>query len=68
MNNKCPCPSSIYVIENTGSNRGPTGPTGPRGETGMTPTLEIGQVVTGSPGSPAMVFIKPINNNQIVNR
>ena len=38
---------------------GPTGPTGPRGEDGITPTLEIGRVVTGAPGSQAMVFIRP---------
>ena len=64
MNNKCPCPSSIYVIGNPNNNMGPTGPTGPQGEVGNAPTFEIGQVVTGVPGSQAMVFLRPLTNNQ----
>ena len=64
MNNKCPCPSSIYVIGNPNNNMGPTGPTGPQGEVGNAPTFEIGQVVTGVPGSQAMFFLRPLTNNQ----
>ena len=41
---------------------GATGPTGPQGEigaTGPTPTLTIGTVTTGAPGSQASVTITP---------
>ena len=50
---------------------GPTGPqgiqgeigsTGPTGATGPAPTLEIGTVTTGEPGTNASVTITPINN------
>ena len=56
--------------------QGPTGPTGPQGlegatgpqglqgETGATgpaPTLQIGTVTTGDPGTTASVTITPIN-------
>ncbi len=36
---------------------GATGPTGPTGATGPAPTLEIGTVTTGAPGSEASVTI-----------
>ena len=39
---------------------GATGPTGATGETGPAPTLEIGTVTTGAPGSQASVTITPI--------
>ena len=44
---------------------GPTGPQGLTGETGATgpaPTLQIGTVTTGAPGTSASVTITPINN------
>ena len=47
---------------------GPTGPQGLQGEVGVTgatgpaPTLEIGTVTTGAPGTSASVTITPINN------
>lgn len=39
---------------------GATGPTGPAGATGKAPTLQIGAVVTGAPGTQAQVTITPI--------
>jgi len=54
--------------------QGPTGPTGPQGiegatgpqgiqgVTGPAPTLEIGTITTGDPGSQASVTITPISN------
>ncbi len=45
--------------------QGPTGPTGPQGlegPTGPAPTLEIGTVTTGDPGTQASVTITPIEN------
>lgn len=54
--------------------QGPTGPTGPQGiegatgpqgiqgVTGPAPTLEIGTVTTGNPGTQASVTITPANN------
>ena len=47
---------------------GATGATGPQGETGATgatgpaPTLTIGTVTTGAPGSQASVTITPVEN------
>ncbi len=44
---------------------GPTGATGPQGlagATGPAPTLTIGTVTTGEPGSTASVTITPANN------
>ena len=40
---------------------GPTGPTGETGATGPAPTLEIGTVTTGDPGTDASVTINPIS-------
>ena len=51
--------------------QGPTGPTGETGAigatgatgpTGATPTLQIGTVTTGDPGTTASVTITPIQN------
>ena len=48
--------------------QGPTGPagldgaTGPTGPTGPAPTLTIGTVTTGDPGTSASVKITPTNN------
>ena len=67
MNNKCPCPNSYYIIGS--SFLGPTGPTGPKGDEGDTPSLAIGEVVTGVPGSQAMVFIRQVNSrNEITTK
>ena len=44
---------------------GATGATGPQGEIGATgpaPTLQIGTVTTGEPGTSASVTITPISN------
>ncbi len=41
---------------------GPTGPIGATGPTGPAPTLEIGTVTTGAPGTQASVTITPIQN------
>ena len=48
---------------------GETGATGPQGETGATgatgpaPTLTIGTVTTGEPGTQASVTITPVDNS-----
>lgn len=48
---------------------GATGATGPQGETGATgatgpaPTLTIGTVTTGEPGTQASVTITPVDNS-----
>ena len=39
---------------------GPAGATGPTGEAGPAPTLQIGAVTTGAPGSQATVTITPV--------
>ncbi len=41
---------------------GPTGPQGLTGATGPAPTLTIGTVTTGAPGSTASVTITPVND------
>ena len=41
---------------------GETGPTGATGATGPAPTLQIGTVTTGAPGTNASVTITPTNN------
>lgn len=43
--------------------KGPTGPTGPQGiegATGPAPSFEIGTVITGAPGTQAIVTLTPI--------
>ena len=45
--------------------QGPTGPTGATGATGATgpaPTLSIGTVTTGAPGTNASVTITPVED------
>ena len=48
---------------------GPTGPTGPTGATGeaVTPTLTIGTVTTGDPGTEAAASITGTSPNFILN-
>ncbi len=54
--NCSPCNKSLIAL-------GPTGPTGPQGipgPTGPVPDFAIGQVVTGAPGSQAIVTIRQV--------
>ena len=55
------CPNQIYIIGNNGllDSTGPTGPQGLNGATGPAPTLTIGTVTTGAPGTAANVTITP---------
>ena len=46
---------------------GPTGATGPTGPSGDTPTLEIGTVTTGEPGTQATASITGTAPNYILN-
>ena len=46
---------------------GATGPTGPQGLQGETPTLEIGSVTTGEPGTQATASITGTAPNYILN-
>ena len=46
---------------------GPTGPTGPQGEAGETPTLTIGTVTTGDPGTEASATITGTAPNFVLN-
>lgn len=46
---------------------GPTGPTGPSGEDGDTPTLTIGTVTTGAPGTDASATITGTAPNFVLN-
>ena len=67
-NDKC-CPKVVFAILPTGPTgpvptAGPTGPTGPQGET---PTLTIGTVITGDPGSEASATITGTSPNFILN-
>ena len=50
-------PTGPQGIEGLTGATGPTGPTGATGATGPAPTLEIGTVTTGAPGSEASVTI-----------
>ena len=50
----------------TGEN-GATGPTGPTGATGETPTLEIGTINTGEPGTQAAASITGTAPNYVLN-
>ena len=72
-NRKFCLPNNCYIMGPTGSAgpMGPTGPmgpmgpmgfsgsTGPTGPTGPAPTLSIGTVTTGAPGTNASVTITP---------
>ena len=79
-NKKCCCPR--YIIGPTGPTgpsggaTGPTGPTGPAGPQGLqgpagtngeTPTLTIGTVNTGAPGSQASATITGAAPNYTLN-
>ena len=55
-------PTGPQGIAGTDGATGPTGPQGIAGATGPAPTLEIGTVTTGAPGSNASVTITPISN------
>ena len=46
---------------------GATGPTGPTGATGETPTLEIGTIATGEPGTQAAASITGTAPNYVLN-
>lgn len=46
---------------------GPTGPTGPTGEAGPTPTLSIGTVTTGDPGTEASATITGTSPDFVLN-
>ena len=46
---------------------GATGPTGPTGATGETPTLEIGTITTGEPGTQAAASITGTAPNYVLN-
>ncbi len=46
---------------------GPTGPTGPQGIAGETPTLTIGTVTTGEPGTQAAASITGVAPNYVLN-
>ena len=46
---------------------GATGPTGPTGATGETPTLEIGIITTGEPGTQAAASITGTAPNYVLN-
>ena len=46
---------------------GQTGPTGPTGEAGPAPTLAIGTVTTGAPGTEASATITGMSPNFVLN-
>lgn len=50
-----------------GGTTGPTGPTGPTGADAETPTLEIGTITTGDPGTEADASITGTAPNFILN-
>ena len=50
-------PQGLPGTAGTEGATGPTGPTGATGETGPAPTLDIGTVTTGAPGTNASVTI-----------
>lgn len=58
---KYSCFNGCYII-------GPTGSIGPTGPTGPIPLFEIGNVITGSPGSTASVSINPIDKYQNIDK
>jgi len=47
--------------------QGDIGPTGPTGEAGETPTLSIGTVTTGAPGTEASASITGTSPNFVLN-
>lgn len=54
----------IYCVDKV---IGATGPTGPTGDTGPAPTLTIGDVTTGEPGSDALATITGTAPNYTLN-
>lgn len=69
-------PSTCVILVPTGPGGGTTGPTGPTGATGPTgptgadaetPTLTIGTVTTGAPGSEASATITGTSPNFTLN-
>ena len=74
LNNNGCCPKVIFALLPNNTNPtgpiGPTGPTGPTGTTGAdgeTPTLTIGEVTTGAPGSEASASITGTAPNFVLN-
>lgn len=63
----CNCENKHIVCPPVYTCFGPTGPTGPTGEDGETPTLTIGTVTTGDPGSTAEASITGDSPNFILN-
>ena len=60
----------IYCVDKVIGATGPTGdtgPTGPTGDTGPAPTLTIGDVTTGAPGSDALATITGTAPNYTLN-
>ena len=72
QNNKC-CPKVVFAILPSTTPTGPTGLIGPTGDTGPTgpqgdtPTLTIGTVTTGGPGTDAAATITGTAPNYILN-
>ena len=70
QNNKC-CPKVVFALLPTSTTpTGPTGdigPTGPAGIDAETPTLSIGTVITGDPGTEASATITGTPPNYILN-
>lgn len=64
MNNNCNRNNKIKVIPPFYTCYGATGPTGP---TGATPTLSIGTVTTGDPGTEATATITGTAPNYMLN-
>ena len=54
-------PTGPQGIEGPTGPQGVEGPTGPTGPTGPAPSLEVGTVTTGEPGTDASVTITPVN-------
>lgn len=59
-------PKCVAIIGPTGPT-GATGPIGPTGDNGETPTITIGTVTTGLPGSSAMASITGTIPNFVLN-
>ena len=60
-------PQGEQGIQGLTGETGATGPTGPTGPTGETPTLAIGTVSTGEPGSQAAANITGTAPNYVLN-
>ena len=82
-NNNCGCKTDKEIMDLINKNRifnrvvvgptgpigptGPTGPTGPAGIDGETPSITIGTVTTGDPGTEASATITGTTPNFILN-